>query len=351
MSTLYLCGAGNAEGIRLAIVVNQAQKRWDRIVILDDDASKHGRLILGLQIAGPFSMLAKADPATSEVSNMVTRTTNRREAAMRKIQAYNLPFATLIDPGVDMSGVEFRGDLTVYQNVSFCAGAFVDAGSVVLTGAVVGHGCRMGRCCVVAPGGVINARVELGDGVYLGTNASILPDLKVGPWATIGANSAVVQNVPAGATVMGVPAQVLIPGNGMGKLEDEGVQPAVQPVEKPTRTDDLKEIPAPAPPSSPALAKLELAQQRFIREQLLGKDNRMSTSEFLGALEEALEVPPGTIHVDDLLTDTGCWDSMAVLTFTLLADQKLQVTVSGGQLQECKSVRDLVGLLGDKLAD
>jgi acyl carrier protein len=77
----------------------------------------------------------------------------------------------------------------------------------------------------------------------------------------------------------------------------------------------------------------------------------MKTTEFLGALEEALEVPPGTIQVEDLLTETGCWDSMAALTFMSLADEKLLVTVSGGQLEECKSVRDLVGLLGDKLAD
>ena len=60
---------------------------------------------------------------------------------------------------------------------------------------------------------MINARVELGEGVYVGTNASILPDLTVGSWATIGANSAVIQDVPPGATVMGVPAQLLIPGS------------------------------------------------------------------------------------------------------------------------------------------
>jgi len=76
----------------------------------------------------------------------------------------------------------------------------------------------------------------------------------------------------------------------------------------------------------------------------------MNTAEFLGAFEEALEVPAGTIHVDDLLVALGCWDSMAALTFMSLADQKLQVTVSGGQLQECKTVRDLVGRLGDKIA-
>ena len=75
----------------------------------------------------------------------------------------------------------------------------------------------------------------------------------------------------------------------------------------------------------------------------------MNTAEFLSAFEEALEVPAGTIHMEDSLAALGCWDSMAALTFMALADQRLQVTVSGGQLQECRTVRDLVGLLGDKI--
>jgi len=44
----------------------------------------------------------------------------------------------------------------------------------------------------------------------LETNASILPDLKVGAWATIGINSGIVQDIPDGATAMGVPADILL---------------------------------------------------------------------------------------------------------------------------------------------
>jgi sugar O-acyltransferase (sialic acid O-acetyltransferase NeuD family) len=266
MKTLYLCGAGNVEGIRLAIVVNQAQKRWDRIAILDDDASKLGRKILGIEVIGPFSLLGQTDPRSAEAVNLVTRTTRGRHLASQKIRQYEVPFASLIHPGVDTTGVEFQGDITVYQNVSFCAGARVETGCVVLTGAVVGHGCHMARCCVVAPGAVINARVDLGEGVYLGTNASILPDLKVGAWATIGANSAVIQNVAPGTTVMGVPAQVLI---SLGSEEPlEGVMP--QPTTSPSNgwqarpRADLAQT-SPTAPRSAALAKLRQAQQQFIQ--------------------------------------------------------------------------------------
>ena len=75
----------------------------------------------------------------------------------------------------------------------------------------------------------------------------------------------------------------------------------------------------------------------------------MKAQEFLTALEEALEVPPGTIKPTDALKDLGCWDSMAALIFMALADQKLQVSVSGAEMQSCQTVPDLLSLLGSKI--
>jgi acyl carrier protein len=72
----------------------------------------------------------------------------------------------------------------------------------------------------------------------------------------------------------------------------------------------------------------------------------MKTTEFLGALEEAWEAPVGTLKLGDSLDSLGCWDSMAALVFMSLADQKLQIAISGAEVQKCKTVQDLVGLLG-----
>lgn len=75
----------------------------------------------------------------------------------------------------------------------------------------------------------------------------------------------------------------------------------------------------------------------------------MNTTEFLGLIEEALEVPAGTFHVEDSLKESGYWDSMAALTFMALADQELEMSISGEQLKMCRTVRDLINLLGDKI--
>lgn len=209
MGVLYLCGAGNAEGVRLAITVNRAESRWDRIILLDDDPNKLGQSLVGVEVAGPFALLAKADSGSDQVVNLVTAKTKSRAAVREKLAAYGIPFTSLIHPEVDTFSVELAEDVTVYQYAVLGAGSSVGGGSVILVRAIVGHRAKVGRDCVVAPGAVINARVVLSDRAYFGTNATILPDLTVGEDATVASLSSVIQDVPANATAIGVPAEII----------------------------------------------------------------------------------------------------------------------------------------------
>jgi len=53
----------------------------------------------------------------------------------------------------------------------------------------------------------------IGDNVYIGCGAVILGDVDIGDGSTIGANSVVLSDVPQGATVAGVPAEVVSGGS------------------------------------------------------------------------------------------------------------------------------------------
>lgn len=210
MTTLYLCGAGNSEGVRLAQTVNQPTPQWDRLLLLDDDPTKAGGHLCGVEIAGPFDLLADADAGGDRVANLVARTTRGRRGARQKIATFDIPFAPLIDAGVNAAWVDIRNDdITVYHHATLGPEVVIEGGSVVFMGAVVGHESTVGPGCVIAANAVINARVVLNEGVYVGSNATIIPEITVGEYATIGAGSVVLQDVPAGATVMGVPAQII----------------------------------------------------------------------------------------------------------------------------------------------
>lgn len=208
MTTLFLCGSTNGEGVRLARHVQLATGRWDRLVLLDDDAKRWGEQVVDVPIVGAFTELARARPG-DEVVNLVTRTTRGRTTAGARIASFGVPVTSLVAPDVDTLGVELAEGVTIYPQAMVGAGSSVGAGSVVLMRAIVGHGAKVAEDCVVAAGAVLNARVELAPRVYVGTNASVLPDVRVGADVTIGANTSVIDDVPDGATVVGVPGQVV----------------------------------------------------------------------------------------------------------------------------------------------
>lgn len=219
MRTLFLCGAGNGEGVRLAHQVERTRPRFERIVLLDDDPVRLGTEKVGVPVVGGFDVLASADPLVDRVVNLVTRTTLGRERARQRIAAYGIPFASLVHPSVDLLGTSLdvpvdeldSREVTVYPQAWIGAECEFGAGSVALVGAVVGHGSHVGRGCVIAPNAVVNARVILGDHVYVGSNATVLPDVRIGDAATIAANTLVIDDVPADTTAIGVPAVLSSP--------------------------------------------------------------------------------------------------------------------------------------------
>jgi sugar O-acyltransferase (sialic acid O-acetyltransferase NeuD family) len=213
MNTLYLCGAGNSEGVRLALTINRRQLRWDNIYLLDDDPAKHNRSLLGVRIIGSIDHLADVacKPHGCEVANLVARTTRGRAMVQQRLTTFGLPTVQLLSPDIDTFGVTLGEDIVAYQHAIFGPESSIGDGAVVFMGGIVGHECTVGKCCVIAANAVLNARVHIGNEVYVGTNSTVLPEVTIGDGATIAAGSVVMEDVPAGATVIGVPGRVMSP--------------------------------------------------------------------------------------------------------------------------------------------
>lgn len=77
----------------------------------------------------------------------------------------------------------------------------------------------------------------------------------------------------------------------------------------------------------------------------------MTRQEFLSALEEALMIDAGTLVEGLQLADLREWDSLGVVEFQSLADEKLGAEVPPQQITACQTVDELLGLVADKLAD
>jgi len=78
----------------------------------------------------------------------------------------------------------------------------------------VGHDAKIGGFCQISCHCDITGNAALEEGVFLGSHASILPGVRVGAWAMVGAGTVVLRDVPSRLKVAGVPARPI------GKVEE-----------------------------------------------------------------------------------------------------------------------------------
>jgi acyl carrier protein len=75
----------------------------------------------------------------------------------------------------------------------------------------------------------------------------------------------------------------------------------------------------------------------------------MKKSDFLLLVDELIEKEPATLKGPEVLTELEGWDSVAVMGFIALVDEQFEFTLSPKRLAECRTVDDLVGLVGNHI--
>lgn len=130
-----------------------------------------------------------------------------RRMVCEKFVARGAEFANLISEGAMISGAAQLGrGIIVEAFTGIAANANVGDFTTILGHTTVGHDVKIGRFSQISPYCDIHGWAEIGEGCLIGSHAVILTKVKIGDGATIGAGSVVIKDVPAGATVFGVPA-------------------------------------------------------------------------------------------------------------------------------------------------
>lgn len=101
----------------------------------------------------------------------------------------------------------------VHPAATLGKGIFIDHATGIVVGetAVIGDDCSLLHHVTLGGSGKKHGdrHPKLGNGVLVGAGATLLGNVQVGDGAQIGACSLVLEDIPAGATVVGVPAKIL----------------------------------------------------------------------------------------------------------------------------------------------
>jgi serine O-acetyltransferase len=154
---------------------------------------------------------------------------------------------------------------------------FIDHGM----GVVIGETAEVGNGCTIYQGVTLGGtslyrgakrHPTLGEGVVVGAGAKVLGGFKVGDGARIGSNAVVVKEVPAGATVVGIPGRIVeeraekaarFAAYAVVQEQDDPYAKAIQ-----TLVEHSQELERALAEVSEKLAQLERDAEAAAREQL-----------------------------------------------------------------------------------
>ena len=203
---LYVFGAsGHGKVVADAAL---ASHRFAVRGFLDDDASRHGQVLLGLPVEGGLDAIQGQQ---GRVAVALGVGSNRaRLAVLERLVAAGHSVVTVVHPSsVVASGVTLGDGTFVAPLAVVHTDARLGRACIVNTGAVVEHDDVLGNGVHVSPNAALGGNVTLADQVHVGLGAVVLPGLTVGARSMVGAGAVVIEDVPEGVTVVGVPARRL----------------------------------------------------------------------------------------------------------------------------------------------
>jgi UDP-perosamine 4-acetyltransferase len=135
--------------------------------------------------------------------------TARLEAAAR-LEAMGFVLPPLVHPStLRASSASVAEGAVVLPRAVLGALARIGRLAIVTTGAIVEHDAVVEEGALIGPGAVLPGGVQVGARAQIGAGAACRPYVRIGAGAVVGVGAAVVEDVPDGARVGGVPARPL----------------------------------------------------------------------------------------------------------------------------------------------
>lgn len=205
-------GGHGRECLQLAIDCLESPRRdhWNPsnfgiLGFLDDNAERWGTVMNGYPVLGGLDWALANQQVGIVVGVGLPRV---KEVIGTRLLGAGLSLTTLVHPSavVGREVVIGAGSVICAQTI---VSTNIELGDLVTVnmGAGVAHDCVVGRYSTVSPGARLSGNVALEEGCDIGTGAVVIQGKRIGAWTVVGAGAAVIDDLPANCTAVGVPAK------------------------------------------------------------------------------------------------------------------------------------------------
>lgn len=133
-----------------------------------------------------------------------------RETVLARYTDSEIVWASIVHPTAVVAGTAtVEPGAVVLARAIVNDGASIGVHAIVNSGAIVEHDVAIGPFSHMGPGAIAGGAARIGRGASIGLGARIRDHIEVGDGAVVGMGAVVLQDVPAGVTVVGVPARAV----------------------------------------------------------------------------------------------------------------------------------------------
>jgi len=176
---------------------------------LDNNAQVHGRRVDGVPVLGGIDSLPLlAEQLDIDGVVIAIGDNGVRRGLARQVESFGIDLINAVHPSAALARNATLGrNVVVAAGVVVCAHCQIGDSVILNTGCIIDHQTMIGEGSHICPGVRIAGRVKVEPGVFVGIGATVIPKVTLGCESVVGAGAVVTADVPALATVVGVPAR------------------------------------------------------------------------------------------------------------------------------------------------
>ena len=205
---IVIIGAGGHGRVVLDIL--RTNHQFEVVGFLDSNPVIHHTLVDGIEVLGDLSLI----PSFAELGisgALVAIGDNRiRQTYAETLEKAGIGLISAIHPFSCIADTAQIGkNVVISAGANICAHVTIEDSAILNTSCIIDHESRIGVATHICPGVRMAGHVVTEPAAFVGIGATVIQNITIGEAAVIGAGAVVINDVPAYATVVGVPARIV----------------------------------------------------------------------------------------------------------------------------------------------